>query len=347
MVKHDDMISSINSSVYSSASAEPLVEPPVLHLFGIEPDAQRYCFNRSIVEEPPREKLIPFDILDDLQTIRDVRAIVAADSTELGEFQNDDTITNIQKLRDMTSLALKRLQVTDMPPGTSSAPLKSPVIPRLSPNAELSEEIPPTPRNLRARIQATDRGVVHGTGVVSKQWFKKHDFITLYHGPLVYRLISRQHNDQQKFHVFRLEPGKSCPVPKFLEKDTFAAWSNVFIKYSGIPGIEIGRDAVGPIRYLNHSKDANVKITSHIVGRLAFNECEKLLLRVIALKDINPGEELLFDYDPSQPQSMIDFTLSTVEKPDKKQMSIIRHTIRKISRKAGVGQIFNAGFRRS
>lgn len=186
---------------------------------------------------------------------------------------------------------------------------------------------------LRPRIRASSEGVVHGTGVVSKQRFKKNDFIALYHGPLIYRVRSRQHKRQQKFNVFRLDPDKGTPVPRFLEKDTFAAWSNVFLKHSGFPGIEIGRDAVGPIRYLNHSKNANVKITSRIVGRLPFNECEKLLLRVIALKDIAPGEELLFDYDPGLPESEIDFTLSTVEKPVHKKAQAIRRAIRNIYQK--------------
>ncbi|WP_257284363.1 SET domain-containing protein, partial [Endozoicomonas sp. SESOKO1] len=186
---------------------------------------------------------------------------------------------------------------------------------------------------LRPRIRASSEGVVHGTGVVSKQRFKKNDFIALYHGPLIYRVRSRQHKRQQKFNVFRLDPDKGTPVPRFLEKDTFAAWSNVFLKHSGFPSIEIGRDAVGPIRYLNHSKNANVKITSRIVGRLPFNECEKLLLRVIALKDIAPGEELLFDYDPGLPESEIDFTLSTVEKPLHKKAQAIRRAIRNIYQK--------------
>ena len=298
---------------------------------GIESDAGKHCFNRSIAEESPRENFIPHEILDDLQTIRNSRSINAANSTELKLFQNKETITNIQKLRDMTPLALLRLQETENTPGTAFTPPESPV-------SRLPVQSAAVPDNgnhhqLRPRIRASSEGVVHGTGVVSKKRFKRDDFIALYHGPLIYRIKSQQHDLQQKFNVFRLDPGKGPPVPRFLKKDTFAAWSNVFLKDSGKPGIEIGRDAVGPIRYLNHSKNANVKITSRTLGQLAFNEREKLLLRVNALKDIAPGEELLFDYDPGLPESKIDFTLSTVEKPGQRRVKAIRLAVRKIYQK--------------
>ncbi|WP_257297330.1 SET domain-containing protein [Endozoicomonas sp. YOMI1] len=321
-------------TICSPRRTEPPVEPPVLHPFGIDPGARKHCFNRSIAEESPHENFMPCDILDDLQTIRHVRSITAVNATELRVFQNKETITSIRKLRDTTSLALLRLQETENTPGAASTPPESPVSWLSHEAKSAGESDNGNHRKLRPRIQASSQGVVHGTGVVSKQWFKKNDFIALYHGPLIYRRKSRQSGRQKKYNVFRLEQGKGSPVPRFLEKDTFAAWSNVFLKHSGTPGIEIGRDAVGPIRYLNHSKNANVKIiTPRVAGRLAFNECDQLLLRVIALKDISPGEELLFDYDPGLPESEIDFTLSTVEKPGQSKVKAIRTVVRNIIKK--------------
>ncbi|MBO9481867.1 SET domain-containing protein [Salinisphaera sp. G21_0] len=321
-------------AICSPKRTEPPVEPPALHRFGIDPGARKHCFNRSVAEEPPHEKLMRDEILDDLQTIRSVRSITTVNATELTLFQNKETITRIQKLRDMTSLALLRLQETE---NTQEAAFTAPE----SPVSLLSHEAGPAEgsdhgnhRRLRAHIQASSQGVVHGTGVVAKKQFKKGEFISLYHGPLIYRIRSRKSGQRQKFNVFKLEQGKKGPVPRFMEKDTFAAWSGIFLKYSGTPGIEIGRDAVGPIRYLNHSKNANVRVISpRVVRRLPVNECEQVLLKVNALKDIAPGEELLFDYDPDLEESEIDFTLSTVEKPGKNRAIAIHNAVRKIHQK--------------
>ena len=55
------------------------------------------------------------------------------------------------------------------------------------------------------------------------------------------------------------------------------------------------------------------------------------------MKDIEPEEELLFDYDPGKPDSMIDFTLSDVEKPDEKATDTINSAISKIYQKTNKG----------
>ncbi|WP_422489007.1 SET domain-containing protein [Endozoicomonas sp. ALE010] len=325
-------------AICSPNRTEPPVEPPALHRFGIDSEAKEHCFNRSVAREPPHENFIRDEILDDLQTIRSVRTITTVNATELTLFQNKETITRIRKLRDMTNLALLRLQDTENTQVTAFTPPESPV-------SLLAHEVGAAHgsdhgnrRKLRARIQASTHGVVHGTGVVAKKRFKKGQFISLYHGPLIFRIRSRQSGQQQKFNVFKLEQGKKGPVPRFMEKDTFAAWSGIFLKYSGTPGIEIGRDAVGPIRYLNHSKNANVKIiTPRVLSRFPVNQCDQILLRVTALKDIALGEELLFDYDPGLPESEIDFTLSTVEKPGQKSAIAIHNTVRKVYQKTIAG----------
>lgn len=319
----------------SPEGTEPPNTPPILHLFGIEPEAGKTCFNRQIAEIPPTDNFLPRDILKDLQTIRNIRSINGVHSEELRLFQNEETIADIQHLRDRVSLALDRLQVTNNTTKTLSTPPESPVSRPSTAAKSTRDTLPATshPRNLRTRIRATNRGVVHGTGVVSKRRFKKNEFIALYDGPMVYRIKSRQYKHPQTFYVFKIGQSRGTPVPRFLKKDTFVAWSNIMIKYSGVPGIELGREANGPIRYLNHSKNANVKIHSHIEGRLHFSERKKLQLQVIALKDIAPGEELLFDYDPNQSESEIDFTLSTVEQPDKNKVEAIRLALRKIHQK--------------
>lgn len=333
----------------STGGVEYPTEIPTLHLFGIKPNIDKHCFNRTVAVSDPPGKIIPQDVLNDMQTIQNVRAITTVDSEELKFFQNEETIANITKLKKMADCALMRLQETgNNTQGTSSTPPDSPLLPQFSDDFDKSTENDSPapsrkPRKYRATIRKTTEGVVHGTGVVANRSFKKHGLVSLYSGSLVYRRkVMRYNKWQQKFHVFKISTETGKPVPQFLNNDTFIAWSDLLIKHSGSPGIEVGLEATGPIKFLNHSKNANVKIISTMGGwpveeRLDFKNLSRLRLQVIAVKDIEPEEELLFDYDPGKPDSMIDFTLSDVEKPDEKATDTIKSAISKIYQKTNKG----------
>ena len=333
----------------STSGTEQPTEMPTLHLFGIKPNIDTHCFNRTVALSDPPEKIIPQDVLNDMQTIQSVRAITTVDSEKLKFFQNEETIANISKLKEMADCALMRLQETgNSTQETSSTPPDSPLLPQFSDDFDKStENDSPAPsrksRKYRATIRKTNEGVVHGTGVVANRSFKKYDLVSLYSGSLVYRRkVMRYNKWQQKFHVFKISTETGKPFPQFLNNDTFIAWSDLLIKHSGSPGIEVGLEATGPIKFLNHSKNANVKIISTMGGfpveeRLDFKNRSRLRLQVIAVKDIEPEEELLFDYDPGKPDSMIDFTLSDVEKPDEKSTDTIKSTISKIYQKTNKG----------
>lgn len=332
----------------STSGIEQPTEMPKLHLYGIKPNIDMHCFNRTVAVSDSPEKVIPQEVLNDMQTIQNVRAITTVDSEKLKFFQNEETIANITKLKKMADCALMRLQETGNTQGTSSTPPDSPLLPQFSDDFDKStENDSPAPsgksRKYRATIRKTKEGVVHGTGVVANRSFKKHGLVSLYSGSLVYRRKVMQYNKwRQKFHVFKISTETGKPVPQFLNNDTFIAWSDLLIKHSGSPGIEVGLEATGPIKFLNHSKNANVKIISTMGGfpveeRLDFKNRSRLRLQVIAVKDIEPEEELLFDYDPDKPDSMIDFTLSDVEKPDKRTTNTITRAISKIYQKTNKG----------
>ena len=160
---------------------------------------------------------------------------------------------------------------------------------------------------------ATDQGVVSGVGVVAQRRFYPGDSIAQFSGRIVFRTL----NANGRYNVFSVHTNDPVPRIQFHDRDTYTAWSGIHLLHSGSPGIEIGRDGDSDIRYLNHSKNANVQVISTFVGRMNIHECHhKLVLTVVALKDIKPGDELVFDYDKSKLDAEIDFSLTTVEQPD-------------------------------
>ncbi len=180
--------------------------------------------------------------------------------------------------------------------------------------------------------RASNQGVVDGTGVVAERHFSAGDRIAEYTGNVVYRIK----NTRGCYHVFSVQTCGSAQKVQFHQRDTFAAWSGIYLQGSGKPGIEVGRDGDQDIRFLNHSKNANVQVVSEFVGRMNIHECnKKLLMMVVALKDINPGEELVFDYDPSKPDAKIDFSLTTVELPGDGKARKIMDAIKRIYRTCG------------
>ena len=176
-------------------------------------------------------------------------------------------------------------------------------------------------------FKATSEGVVQGIGVVAQRWFRPGERIAQFSGPIVFRAK----NPNGRYNVFSVITTDPVPRVKFHERDTYTAWSDIYLLHSGSPGIEIGRDGDSNIRYLNHSKNANVQVISTHTGRMNIHDCHhKLLLNVEALKNIKPGAELVFDYDKTRPDRIIDFSLTTVELPDDDRADKIQALIIKI-----------------
>ncbi|MGI2028837.1 SET domain-containing protein [Endozoicomonas acroporae] len=180
-------------------------------------------------------------------------------------------------------------------------------------------------------IRSTE-GVVHGTGVIANQNFKAKQIICPYDGPLVFRTLNQKNG---KYFVFTIkDPGNDDTAGvNILENDTYVAWSNVLIARAGVPVIELGRDCEHDIRFLNHSKQPNVMISCTNVDSLAWGDRETLKLKVVALRDIKEGEELVFDYDTSQEDSEIDFSISSVDKANKKQREKIIQRVKTLNEK--------------
>ena len=176
-------------------------------------------------------------------------------------------------------------------------------------------------------FKATSEGVVNGIGVVAQRWFRPGDRIAQFSGPIVFRAK----NPNGLYNVFSVITTDRVPQVRFHERDTYTAWSDIRLMYSGSPGIEIGRDGDSNIRFLNHSKNANVQVISTHIGRMNIHDCHhKLLLNVEALKNIKPGDELVFDYDKTRPDRVIDFSLTTVELPSDDRARKIQALIIKI-----------------
>ncbi|WP_257292453.1 SET domain-containing protein [Endozoicomonas sp. ONNA1] len=177
-------------------------------------------------------------------------------------------------------------------------------------------------------IKSSTEGVVHGTGVIATRSFKKDEEVCHYDGPLVYR-IRNCHTG--KYHVFTMKDmGNQIDFP---ENDSYVAWSGAFIAKSGRPAIEIGRDGKKDIRFLNHSKEPNVMIRCSGSDTVEWGNQDSIQLVVVAISDIKPGEELLFDYDKNKQDSEIDFSKSDVEIATEKQKNKIINRVKNLNQK--------------
>ena len=80
----------------------------------------------------------------------------------------------------------------------------------------------------------------------------------------------------------------------YLNNDTFVVWSGVDLKGTQM---EFGINGTSTIRYLNHSKEPNVELKIDFQdSTAAWSEKDKIKVNVMAIRDINSGEELCFDY---------------------------------------------------
>ncbi|WP_257297331.1 SET domain-containing protein [Endozoicomonas sp. YOMI1] len=182
------------------------------------------------------------------------------------------------------------------------------------------------------RCKRSTEGVVHGTGVIATQNFKVNEEICPYDGPLVYRILNHHSG---KYHVFTMKSTGNDGFTglDFPENDTYVAWSGVVIAKAGRPAIELGRNCEHDIRFLNHSKQANVMICYTGMDSVAWGDRDSLRLTVVALRDIKSGEELLFDYDKNKPDSEIDFSISALEQVTEEQRNKIIKRVNVLNQK--------------
>ncbi|WP_211831191.1 SET domain-containing protein-lysine N-methyltransferase [Kistimonas asteriae] len=174
-----------------------------------------------------------------------------------------------------------------------------------------------------------DYGVVdpEGKGVISARFFANGKKVGDYEGELVYRIPDPfDHSKPQKYIVFKLSNDLSAfqPVRRQqslqqqkcaiipMQNDRYIAWSNRWIENTDI---EIGRNGSKNMRYLNHSKQANVRLLPHPVERyILWENRHSLSIEVLAIDDIKYGTEIVFDYEPRTKNKDIKFHLPTVSK---------------------------------
>ncbi len=287
--------------------------PPQLTLYDLPWGSKRQCFGRDIKKSQSNSRL-PGDLFKNARTLKMLDII--------------DNATNSNELSNLPLNAEKHLRQLSIRLNDAANRLSQLVATSaISDSSSLSPPTSPLGQKEKCSYKATDQGVVAGIGVVAQCQFRAGDSIAHYTGPIVFRT----RNPNGRYHVFSVSTVGSAPQVRFHEHDTYTAWSGNYLLHSGKPSIEIGRDGDGDIRFLNHSKKANVQIVSTGMDRINIYECnEQLLLTVVALKDIKPGDELVFDYDKSKPDSEIDFSLSTVEQPDANKVRKIHASIARI-----------------
>ena len=289
-------------------SLTPTTPPPHLTLYGQPPQSKRRRLSHPTCPSGSFAGRLPGQLLETTQHLQKMLDVI--DRASPGQLKSlpPETGKDLQQLSVRLSVTAKRLCPTRVTPPTH-VPLRV------------------TRAGRERGFKATSEGVVDGVGVVAQRCFRRGEGIAQFGGPIVFRVK----NPNGRYNVFSVITTDPVPRVKFHEGDTYIVWSDIYLLHSGNPGIEIGRDGDSNIRYLNHSKNANVQVVSTHTGRMNIHDCHhKLLLNVKALKNIKPGDELVFDYDKTRPDSSIDFTLSTVQLPDDDKADKIQALIIKI-----------------
>ena len=281
--------------------------PPLLTLYGQPQQSKKRRLSHPTCPSGSFAGHLPSQLLETTQHLQKMLDVI--DCASPGELKSlpPETGKDLQQLSVRLSDTAKRLYPTTSPTHVSLRVTKA--------------------RQDQEGFKATSEGVVHGIGVVAQRWFRPGDRIAQFSGPILFRAK----NPNGRYNVFSVITTDPVPRVKFHERDTYTAWSDIYLLHSGSPGIEIGRDGDSNIRFLNHSKNANVRVISTHTGRMNIHDCHhKLLLNVEALKNIKPGDELVFDYDKTRPDPIIDFSKTTVQLPNDDRADKIQSLIIKI-----------------
>ncbi|USE38409.1 SET domain-containing protein [Endozoicomonas sp. SCSIO W0465] len=297
------------------------------------PPAKKPCFQK-LDSNTAANNYLPSNCnhcIDDVKTVFDhSMVLLKARNTIIVPGENYSAlIKDLSSFKDLITSELDRFTQYDGSTGDNrqetlyspDSPVSERAATPISPGTEFS-----------ARYKSSTEGVVDGTGVIATQNIKAGEVVCPYDGPLMYRILNYHSG---KYHVFTIKniTDDGFTVLDFLENDTFVAWSGVFIAKAGRPVIELGRNCEQDIRFLNHSKKANVMIRYTGMNTVEWEDKDSLQLMVVALSDIKPGEELLFDYDKNKPDSEIDFNMSDVEKASEEQRNKIIKRINTLSQK--------------
>ena len=289
-------------------STPPAKKPRLQH---IEPVADANNYLPSSCDNCLDDMKTIFNLSMDLLRARKTRIVPEEDYSEL--------MKSLSTFKTIIDSEYDRFAQIEAGAALNSQAINSPAVnsPAViyTPDSPVSEtELTPVPLGIEPSpgCKRSTEGVVHGTGVIATENFKKGQEICPYDGPLVFRILNQSNG---KHHVFKLRDmgNDGSNDIEFLDSDTYAAWSGVVIAKGGRPAIELGRDCDHDIRFLNHSKEPNVMIRYIGGDRIKWGDRDSLRLTVVALKDIRLGEELLLDYDINKPDSEIDFSISAVE----------------------------------
>ena len=150
---------------------------------------------------------------------------------------------------------------------------------------------------LTAPFVSAGSSKIDGKGAFANKDFAAGEEVAEYTGKTVLSYPCKLHPEH--FYVVEIEE-ESLERDSFSEKihylnnDTFVVWSGIDLKGTKM---EFGIDGTSAIRYLNHSKKPNVKLSVDFDGSKAiWSEKDKIKVSVIALQAISNGEELRFDY---------------------------------------------------
>lgn len=169
---------------------------------------------------------------------------------------------------------------------------------------------------------------IDGKGAFADKSFEAGEKVCEYTGKIVLSHLCKPHPEH--FYVVEieeegLERDNIDEKIRYLDNDTFVVWSGVDLKGTRM---EFGINGTSTIRYLNHSKEPNVELKIDFQGSTAvWSEKDKIKVNVMAIRKINSGEELCFDYLFGN-KKRIDFKKNLVMNVD--DFKGARHTIESI-----------------
>ena len=190
-----------------------------------------------------------------------------------------DECREIRRLLTRTTRSTTKLLPVDSQPGKD--------LPETMENSPIS----------KAPFVSMGSSKIDGKGAFADKDFAVGEQVAEYTGKTVLSYPCKPHSEH--FFVVEideesLERDSFSEKINYLNNDTFVVWSGIDLKGTEM---EFGIDGTSTIRYLNHSKEPNVKLSVDFDDSKAiWSEKDKIKVNIIALKNISNGEELCIDY---------------------------------------------------
>lgn len=188
--------------------------------------------------------------------------------------------------------------------------LRAPPVP-VSVKVELPESMEDSHLS-KVPFVAVRNSAIHGKGSFAEKSFEIGEKVAEYTGRTVLSYPSKQYPEYFFVAEIDEEELERDNIPekiRYLDNDTYVLWSGIRLEGTYF---EFGIHGTSTIRYINHSKTPNTKLSIDFNKSSAnWSDKENIKVSLIAIDEIKSGDELCFDYQAGS-KKRIDFKKNLV-----------------------------------